>query len=103
MLKLWDFKARQCNTFFVIFLLRCLKPLLPKFQRLSVVCLVAGDNTRTDFFPLVCLAKRFFTGVGFVAVDWLILRCITLYYPGSMRVFFGSKAAIAVTVISYLL
>ena len=33
-----------------------------------------------------------FTGVGFVAVNWLILSCITLYYPGSMRVFFGGKA-----------
>ena len=45
---------RKCDT---IFVLRCLKPLLPKFQRLSVVCLVTGDNTHTEFFPLVCLAN----------------------------------------------
>ena len=48
---------RKCGTIFVIFLLRCLKRLLPKFQRLSVVCLVTGDNTHTKFFPLVCLAN----------------------------------------------
>ena len=56
---LWDFEARQCDTIFVIFLLRCLKPRLPKFQRLSFVCLVTGDNTRNDFFPLACLANAF--------------------------------------------
>ena len=49
---LWDFD-------FVIFLLRCLKPHLPKFQSLSVVCLVTGDNTRNDFFSLACLANTF--------------------------------------------
>ena len=64
---LWDFEARQCDTIFVIFLLRYLKPRLPKFQRLSVVCLVTGD-TRNDFFPVS--RKRLFTVVGFVAVDW---------------------------------
>ena len=32
MLTLWDFKARQCDTIFAIFLLRCLKPRLPKFH-----------------------------------------------------------------------
>ena len=47
---------RKCETTFVIFLLRCFKPPLPKFQKLSVVCLVTGDNKRTDFFPLACQA-----------------------------------------------
>ena len=46
--------------------------------------------------------KRFFTGVGYVEVHWLILPCITLYYPGSIRVFFGYKAAITAIEINYL-
>ena len=49
--------TRKCDTICVSFLLRCWKPLLPKFQRLSVVCLVTGDNTRTEFLPLACLAN----------------------------------------------
>ena len=48
---------RKCDTIFVIFLLRFFKPLLPKFQGLSVVCLVTSDNTRTEFVPLACLAN----------------------------------------------
>ena len=48
---------RKCDTIFVIFIVRCLKPQLPTFQRLPVVHLVTGDNTRTDFFPLACLAN----------------------------------------------
>ena len=75
---------RKCDTIFVIFLLRCLKPLLPKFQRLSVVCLVTGGNTRTEFFPLACLANA---GVGFVAVDFLIFPSITLG-PTGLFLFF---------------
>ena len=89
---------RKRDTIFIIFLLRCLKPLLPKFQRLSVVCLITGDNTRTEFFgvPSKRKRKRFFTGVSFVAVDVLILFVL----PGSQRdffvlLFFGSEAAIA--------
>ena len=68
-LKHVHYYTRKYDTIFIIFLLRYLKPLLPKFQRLSVVCLVTGDNTRIDSFPLACQANASVTGVGFVAVD----------------------------------
>ena len=78
---------RKCETIFVIFLLRCLKPLLPKFQRLSVVCLVTGDNAH-QILSSGMSTKCFFTGVGFVAVDFLILPCITLGPRGFFVLFF---------------
>ena len=64
-----------------------LKPLQPKFQRLSTVCLVTGDNTRTDFFPLTCLQHFFYW--SWLCSSWL--ANFTLYYPGSMRVFLVAK------------
>ena len=60
----------------VIFLLRCLKPLLPKFG-LFVLSLAMTHA------PM----HRFFTRTDFVAVDLLILPCITLG-PGGLFVFF---------------
>ena len=44
-----------------------------------------------QFLPSDASQTLFFTGVGFVAVDWLILPCITFYYPGSMRGFLVAK------------
>ena len=68
---------RKCDTVFVIFLIRCLKRLLPKFQRLPVVCLVTGDNTRNDFFPLACLANASLPELTLKQFG-LILPCIIL-------------------------
>ena len=72
----------KCGTDIVIFLIRCLKRLQPKFQRLPVVCLGTGDDTQ-PFLPSGVSSKRFFTGVDFVAVR----ANFTLYYPGSKRGF----------------
>ncbi len=92
---LWVFEARQCNTIFTILLLWCLKPPLPKFQRLFAVCLVTGDNTCTctDFFPLACLANAFFYW-SWLCSSWL--ANFTLYYlalPWSMRFFLVAVTA----------